>query len=79
MQDYQLAFFDIRKSVRTTGVTTNGQVVDTLATVNVSYGGADYAIFKNQIVVYGRGFSTGGDGGSAVDENSKFAGLLFAG
>lgn len=69
----------VRKSGRTTGVTTNGQVVDTLATVNVSYGGADYAIFKNQIVVYGRGFSAGGDSGSAVDENGKFAGLLFAG
>ena len=67
----------VRKSGRTTGV-TNGQVVDTNATVNVSYG-EDYAIFTNQIVVYGRGFSKGGDSGSAVDKNGKFAGLLFAG
>ncbi len=67
----------VRKSGRTTGV-TQGQVVDTVATVNVSYG-AGYAIFKDQIVVYGTGFSRGGDSGSAVDKNGKFAGLLFAG
>lgn len=68
---------NVRKSGRTTGV-TSGQVVDTNATVNVSYD-SNYAIFQNQIVVYGPGFSKGGDSGSAVDKNGKFAGLLFAG
>lgn len=67
----------VRKSGRTTGVTT-GDVSDTVATVKVSYGG-NWAVFKDQIVVSTPGFSAGGDSGSAVDKNGKFVGLLFAG
>jgi len=67
----------VRKSGRTTGVTT-GEVSDTVATVKVSYGGK-WAVFKDQIVVSTPGFSAGGDSGSAVDKDGKFVGLLFAG
>jgi len=70
----------VRKSGRTTGVTT-GTVRDTDASVKVYYSDENWAIFKDQIVVKGiRGkFSGPGDSGSAVDKNGEFVGLVFAG
>ncbi|MDP2846099.1 MAG: hypothetical protein Q8N79_08535 [Candidatus Methanoperedens sp.] len=67
----------VRKSGRTTNVTTN-TVKDTTATVRVYYTSSKWAIFKDQILVR-QPFSAGGDSGSAVDKGGKFVGLLFAG
>ena len=67
----------IRKSGRTTNV-TYGTVAATDATVRVYYTNTRWARFKDQIVTDGS-FSSPGDSGSAVDENGRFAGLLFAG
>lgn len=69
----------VRKSGRTTGVTTN-TVIDTQASVRVSYG-TKWAIFRDQILVshVNQPFSAGGDSGSAVDKDGEFVGLLFAG
>lgn len=66
----------VRKSGRTTGVTT-GEVVSTNAVVEVSYGGQS-AYFVDQIVVRGS-FSQPGDSGSLVDKDGRFVGLVFAG
>ncbi|KCZ71178.1 hypothetical protein ANME2D_03210 [Candidatus Methanoperedens nitroreducens] len=69
----------VRKSGRTTGVTTN-TVQDTQASVRVSYGNK-WAIFRDQIIVnhINQPFSKPGDSGSAVDKDGKFVGLVFAG
>lgn len=69
----------VRKSGRTTGVTT-GQVLYSDASVVVSYG-SQSALFADLIVVAqdNYSFSQPGDSGSAVDKDGKFVGLLFAG
>jgi len=69
----------VRKSGRTTGVTT-GEVRYTNASVVVSYGDQS-AYFEDLIVVAqdNYSFSQPGDSGSAVDKNGQFVGLLFAG
>ena len=69
----------VRKSGRTTGVTT-GEVIYTDASVTVTYGDQS-AYFADQIVVAQNNYSFAkpGDSGSAVDKDGEFAGLLFAG
>ncbi len=69
----------VRKSGRTTGVTT-GEVIYTNAAVTVQYG-SKLAYFMDQIVVSQENwsFATRGDSGSAVDKDGQFVGLLFAG
>lgn len=67
----------VRKSGRTTGVTSN-DVTDTQASVKVYYTYGKWAIFRDQILVQ-QPFSEGGDSGSAVDKNDQFVGLLYAG
>jgi hypothetical protein len=67
----------IRKSGRTTGLTTDTiQQVD--VTANVSYGGTSVARFTDQLLA--GPMSKGGDSGSAVvDAGTNLVGLLFAG
>jgi hypothetical protein len=69
----------VRKSGRTTGVTT-GQVINTNVTVWVDYDG-QVARFVDQIAVAqdNWSFTAPGDSGSAVDKDGKFVGLVFAG
>jgi hypothetical protein len=67
----------VRKSGRTTGVTTN-IVYDTDATVKVWYTLSKWAIFYDQILVY-QPFIESGDSGSPVDKDGAFVGLAFAG
>ncbi len=69
----------VRKSGRTTGVTT-GTVNHTNVSVVVGYGSKS-AVFVDQIVVTQTNwsFAQPGDSGSAVDKDGKFVGLLFAG
>jgi len=69
----------VRKSGRTTGVTT-GEVLYTNVSVTVWYGDKS-TYFVDQIVVTQENwsFAAPGDSGSAVDKNGKFVGLLFAG
>jgi hypothetical protein len=69
----------VRKSGRTTGITT-GEVLYTNVDVVVSYG-SESAYFADQIVVTQDNWSFGqkGDSGSAVDKDGKFVGLFFAG
>jgi hypothetical protein len=67
----------VRKSGRTTGVTTN-TVYDTDATVKVWYTSYKFAIFYDQILVY-QPFVEAGDSGSPVDKGGAFVGLAFAG
>jgi len=69
----------VRKSGRTTGVTT-GEVLYTNASVWVDYDG-QRAYFVDQIVVAqdNWSFSGPGDSGSAVDKDGEFVGLVFAG
>jgi hypothetical protein len=69
----------VRKSGRTTGVTT-GEVISTNYAGEVGYGGKS-AYFVDQIVVAQENwsFAKPGDSGSAVDKDGKFVGLLFAG
>ena len=70
----------VRKSGRTTGVTT-GEVVQTNGSVYVWYGD-ELAYFVDQIVVAqdNWSFSAPGDSGSAVvDNDGEFVGLVFAG
>ncbi|MFO7773724.1 MAG: CFI-box-CTERM domain-containing protein [Dehalococcoidia bacterium] len=68
----------VRKSGRTTGVTT-GEVVHTNVSVWVTYGD-QLAYFVDQIVVAQENwsFATQGDSGSAVDVDGEFVGLVFA-
>jgi hypothetical protein len=69
----------VRKSGRTTGVTT-GEVIYTNVSVTVWYGDQS-AYFADQIVVTqdNWSFAAPGDSGSAVDKDGEFVGLLFAG
>jgi hypothetical protein len=69
----------VRKSGRTTGVTT-GEVINTNASVVVQYGSKS-AYFVDQIMVAqdNWSFSAPGDSGSAVDKDGEFVGLMFAG
>ena len=69
----------VRKSGRTTGVTT-GEVIHTNVSVVVGYGSKS-AYFVDQIVVAqdNWSFAAPGDSGSAVDKDGEFVGLLFAG
>ena len=69
----------VRKSGRTTGVTT-GEIVHTNASVWVVYDGKS-AYFVDQIVVEQENwsFAAPGDSGSAVDKGGEFVGLVFAG
>lgn len=67
----------VRKSGRTTGVTTS-TVYDTDATVKVWYTSSKWAIFYDQILVY-QPFIESGDSGSLVDKGGAFVGLAFAG
>jgi len=69
----------VRKSGRTTGVTT-GEVIHTNVSVLVWYGD-QLAYFVDQIVVTqdNWSFAAPGDSGSAVDKDGEFVGLIFAG
>jgi hypothetical protein len=69
----------VRKSGRTTGVTT-GQVIFTDISVWVDYDGHE-AHFVDQIAVAQDNYSFAGpgDSGSAVDKDGEFVGLVFAG
>lgn len=69
----------VRKSGRTTGVTT-GEVLYTNASVWVTYGDQS-AYFVDQIVVAQENwsFAARGDSGSAVDKDGEFVGLIYAG
>ena len=69
----------VRKSGRTTGVTT-GTVNHTNVRVRVYYGD-QWAYFEDQIVITqdNWSFAQPGDSGSAVDKDGQFVGLLFAG
>jgi len=69
----------VRKSGRTTGVTT-GEVIHTNASVLVGYGD-QLAYFVDQIVVTQENwsFAAPGDSGSAVDKDGEFVGLISAG
>jgi len=67
----------VRKTGRTTG-TTLGRVISIDATIDVGYGAAGTARFKDQILT--TGMSAGGDSGSLVTTLDNVAvGLLFAG
>ncbi len=69
---------EVRKSGRTTGLTTGTiQLLD--ASVNVGYGGGKTALFTNQILT--SNMSKGGDSGSLLvkREGNRAIGLLFAG
>ena len=87
LEPYQYNIDDpIIKSGRTTGVTT-GSIFTKDMTVNVRMGNDpnDYALFENQIGIWGTGISAGGDSGSVVlkynNVTNKYdvVGLLFAG
>ncbi len=69
----------VRKSGRTTGVTT-GEVTHTNASVLVNYGDQT-AYFVDQVVVTQDdwSFAAQGDSGSAVDKDGEFVGLVFGG
>jgi len=69
----------IRKSGRTTGVTT-GEVINTNASLWLKYGD-QIARFVDQIEVAqdNWSFAEAGDSGSAVDKDGEFVGLVFAG
>lgn len=67
----------IRKTGRTTNATF-GRIISVDATVDVNYGGAGVARFRDQIVT--TNISAGGDSGSLVTSFDNVAvGLLFAG
>jgi hypothetical protein len=69
----------VQKYGRTTGL-TKGRVSEINATVWVGYDGKS-ALFKDQIIISGGGFSAGGDSGSLVvtQGGNNPVGLLFAG
>ncbi len=76
---------NVQKFGRTSGLTF-GSILALNATVEVSYGNAGIACFKNQIIVSPGEFSLGGDSGSLVvassnDEaiDTRPVGLVFAG
>jgi len=73
----------VGKSGRTTQL-TNGRVIDVNASINVNYGAAGVANFRDQITIKGNNmtFSQGGDSGSLIwtwDSRRLPVGLLFAG
>lgn len=67
----------VRKSGRTTGVTTN-TVMFTNASTWIDYGRGMKAYFVDQILVI-QPFIDAGDSGSCVDKGGNFVGLAFAG
>lgn len=68
---------EVRKSGRTTGVTTD-RIIQVAVTVDVAYGGGRVARFADQVMA--GPMSQGGDSGSAVlDVGGRIVGLLFAG
>lgn len=71
----------VKKRGRTTELTTNGIIQDINFTVRVSYRDAGWALFRNQILIRGAGFSAGGDSGSLIvaHQCNRPVGLLFAG
>lgn len=71
----------VMKRGRTTGLTTNGIIEDVNFTVRVSYGEHGWAIFNDQILIQGEGFSASGDSGSLILERNGYypVGLLFSG
>lgn len=71
----------VRKSGRTTGVTTS-TVALTNASIWIDYGGGNKALFEEQVLVnqsLSQPFIQSGDSGSCVDKDGKFVGLAFAG
>jgi hypothetical protein len=71
----------VKKSGRTTGL-TQGTILYTDATIDVSYGSAGTARFSGQLIFKGNSgdFSLGGDSGSLiVDDQNRAVALLFAG
>jgi len=69
----------VRKSGRTTGVTT-GQVVDTSSSVKVTYGDQEVWFFDQiRVDQDDWSFAGAGDSGSAADMDGEFVGLIFAG
>lgn len=71
----------VQKSGRTTGHTTDGLITGVDATIGpISYGSGKSAYFREQIVISGEGFSSGGDSGSLILDMDGYAvGKLFAG
>jgi hypothetical protein len=69
----------VRKSGRTTGVTT-GQVINTNISVWIWYGDQKaYFVDQIQVAQDNWSFAGAGDSGSAVDKDGEFVGLVFAG
>jgi hypothetical protein len=66
----------VRKSGRTTGVTTS-TVYLTNASVQVYYTSSKWAYFTDQVIV-NQPFIQAGDSGSCVDKGGSFVGLAFA-
>lgn len=71
----------VMKRGRSSGLTTNGIVDDIHFTVRVSYREAGWAIFTDQVLIRGEGFSQGGDSGSLIIDraSNRPLGLLFSG
>jgi len=65
----------VRKSGRTTGVTT-GEVVHVNASIRIWYAGIPARFFD--VILVRMPFSEAGDSGSAVDKDGEFVGLVFA-
>ena len=69
----------VQKSGRTTHHTTGGVIKDTHWSGQVMYSNG-ISLFKNQILIYKSGFSSGGDSGSTIlDMDGYIVGRLFAG
>jgi hypothetical protein len=70
---------EVQKSGRTTGV-TKGAIAQLQVMTQVQYGEGKLALFEDQILIEQKGFSAGGDSGTAIlDMDRKLVGLLFAG
>jgi len=73
----------VKKSGRTTAVTTMGPVIMTDYEIMVSYGEGKQAYFTSQMLIEKEGFSAGGDSGSVIVKGEgnvlTLVGLLFAG
>jgi hypothetical protein len=69
----------VQKNGRTTGLTTEGEVVSTSWTGTVQYS-RGIATFTDCILIHKQGFSAGGDSGSPIfDMDGNWVGVLFAG
>jgi len=69
----------VQKSGRTTHHTTGGVIKDTHWSGQVLYSNG-ISLFRNQILIYKSGFSSGGDSGSTIlDMDGYIVGRLFAG